>query len=160
MGTAVGVLVVGDFEAGLPNAYLLSGSTWAPLPLSNYAHTSPGCALVTVRNRTGVLVISGSFVEIFYLSERQWVKLPSPAVKRQRDIKPTVGMSRGGQVVIAGGFDLERGEVSDVIEVLEEEEGRWTISDNRLAGKRLRQADIVLPVKYAHNCYYNIDCRI
>ena len=157
--TLLGVIVIGDFEAGNPNAYILDRSKWKPLPLSNYAHTNPGCALVTINRKSGVLVISGSFVEFFSLWDNKWIKLPGTKVKRKRDIRPTVGMSHG-QIVITGGFDMDSGEVSDIIEVWDGEEWMWRVASKRVKGNRIRQGDVSLPKQYAYNCYKDYTYKI
>ena len=152
VGTNIGVVVIGDFESGSYNTYILKGSEWKPLPLSTYAHTNPGCGLVTLNNKAGVLVISGVFVEFLDLSDRKWVKLPHTIVSRKRDIKPTVGMT-WGHVVISGGVDMDSGEVSDAIEVWDEEKGRWRVTRRRVTGKRIRQGQIMVPSHYAYDCH-------
>ena len=104
-------------------------------------------------------MISGSFVEFFSLWDNKWIKLPKTKVKRKRDIRPTVGMSHG-QIVISGGFDMDSGEVSDIIEVWDGEEGTWRVASKRVKGNRIRQADVSLPEQYAYNCYKDYTYKI
>ena len=151
VSTHLGIVIIGDFEAGQPNAYISRGDQWNKLPVSNYAHTNPGCSMVTIRNQTGILVISGVWAELLRLEDEKWIILPQPKIKRFRELKPTVGTSLG-QIVVVGGVDRDTGEVSNVIEVWDEEAGDWSLSGGVINNRRTRQTEISVPVRYMDSC--------
>lgn len=151
VSTTFGIVVIGDFEAGRPNAYILREGEWNHLPVSNYAHTNPGCSLVTINNHTGILVISGIWAEFLRLEDKEWIILPQPKIRRFSDLKPTVGTSLG-RIVVVGGVDRDTGEVSDVIEVWDEEAADWRLSGRVMDSRRTRQTEIAVPVRYLDSC--------
>ena len=154
VSTSRGIVLIGDFEAGLPNAYISQGEgedQWRPLPVSNFAHTNPGCSVVTITNVTGVLVISGLRAELLRLEDNKWIKLPQLKIRRFSDLRPTVGTSLG-RVVVVGGVDRDTGQVSDVIEVWDEEEQDWVVSRQVMDNRRTRQTELAVPVRYMDSC--------
>ena len=157
VSTSQGIVIIGDFEAGLPNAYISQQgeaegeAQWRPLPVSNYAHTNPGCSVVTITNITGVLVISGLRAELLRLEDNKWIKLPQLKIRRFSELRPTVGTSLG-RVVVVGGVDRDTGQVSDVIEVWDEEERDWVVSRQVMDNRRTRQTELAVPVRYMDSC--------
>ena len=153
VSTSQGLVVIGDFEAGLPNAYISQEgeAQWRSLPVSNFAHTNPACSLVTINNLTGVLVISGLRAELLRLEDNIWIKLPQLKIRRFSELRPTVGTSLG-RVVVVGGVDRDTGQVSDVIEVWDEEARDWVVSRQVMDNRRTRQTELLLPVRYFDSC--------
>ena len=149
--TQRGIVIIGDFEAGQPNAYISREDQWHRLPVSNYAHTNPACSVVTINNQTGVLVISGLYAELLRLEDEKWIVLPQPKIRRFKELKPTVGTSLG-EVVVVGGVDRDTGEVSNVIEVWDDEAEDWVLSESVMDNRRTRQTDISVPVRYMDRC--------
>ena len=156
VSTSRGIVVIGDFEAGLPNAYISQGSEaqWRPLPVSNYAHTNPACSVVTINNITGVLVVSGLRAELLQLEDSKWINLPQLKIRRFSELRPTVGTSLG-RVVVVGGVDRDTGQVSDVIEVWDEKERDWVVSHQVMDNRRTRQTELAVPVRYMDSCNVN-----
>ena len=151
VSTKAGLVVIGDFEAGQHNGYILvAGQSWQPLPLTLFHHSAPACAAVRLAGQPGVLVLSGQRVEFLQLAARRWEALPGPVVRRSREVRPSLGVSLG-RVVLAGGLDLDTGEPSSALEVWDEAGQEWGV-DSSLPGARLRQTDISLPLQFLDNC--------
>ena len=67
--------MIGDFEAGATNGYILrrtqiwpfkAQSYWSPLPSSRYRHyhTNPACVEAKINSEIGIVVVSGNVVEM------------------------------------------------------------------------------------------------
>lgn len=141
-----GVLVVGDFEAGSTNAYILKRGKWTPLPPSLHPHEMPTCVRVSLGGEEVAAVASGNQVEFYSPSAGEWRALPRPLVDRAAHPRPSLGVSKGGSLLLAGGFDMEELEESTVVEVWHEAEGRWEVQA-RLETGRTRQGEVVVPAK-------------
>ena len=152
VATESGLVVIGWFETGDTNTYIYDKSKrWRPLPKSHYSHTSPGCTLATVNNVTGVLIITGNDVEILDLDNRLWTKLPSPKIDRAPERRPTVGVSFG-RLIIAGGVDMRNVDVSDVIEMWDDNTHQWVVTSTRVKNPTLRQGQVAMPIKFMDFC--------
>ena len=148
VNTERGIVVLGDFEGGAYNSYILEDGVWSPLPLSIYAHTKPACEEVLLKNEKVLMALSGENIEYFSFKENKWIKMhPPPNVARSKDSTSTVGMSFG-KLVISGGFDMEIGEVSDKIEIWDESSSIWKTSSERKYSGRNNHAAISLPSSY------------
>eukprot|EP00092_Neocalanus_flemingeri_P038357 GFUD01041760.1.p1 GENE.GFUD01041760.1~~GFUD01041760.1.p1 ORF type:complete len:360 (+),score=42.18 GFUD01041760.1:83-1081(+) len=148
VNTDRGIVVLGDFEGGAANSYILVDGKWIPLPLSIYSQTKPACAQVNMRNENVFMALSGENVEYFSFQEQMWIKIPSPLkVARSKYSTSTVGMSFG-KLVISGGFDMDIGEVSDKIEIWDELGSSWKTSLGRKFSGRNNHAYISLPSDY------------
>ena len=73
VSTSKGLVVIGDFEAGTTNGYILRStqiwpfgaqSYWSPLPVSHYRHPNPACAEAKINSEIGIVVVSGNVVEM------------------------------------------------------------------------------------------------
>ena len=65
--------MIGDFEAGPTNSYILrktqiwpfrAQSYWSSLPKSNYRHSDPACVEAKINSEIGIVVVSGNAVEM------------------------------------------------------------------------------------------------
>ena len=65
--------MIGDFEAGSTNGYILRRtqiwpfkpkSYWSPLPVSHYPHSNPVCVEAKINSEIGIVVVSGNVVEM------------------------------------------------------------------------------------------------
>ena len=164
VATPRGLVVIGEFEAGAANSYVLgAGGRWAALPLSHYRHTSPACSLATLGNVTGVVAVSGNSVEMLVLSSGnntdsssnstgwRWQLLPAPTVSRSGSVAASLGVSLG-RLVLTGGVDLASGEVSGVVEVWDEAAAGWRPQQRRQPAPTFRHGVTSLPVRYMDYC--------
>ena len=141
-----GLLVLGDFESGPTNLYLLSrpGGEWRQMPESRHLHTHPGCAVTTLADGVeGMVAISGNNAEFFSFLAEKWVEMPPPLVPRAPSMKVSVGLSQG-RLVVAGGWDSSLMEMSMRVEAWEEGRG-WVAYPRDLSEGRTHQAELSLP---------------
>merc|ERR1712130_11581 len=71
-----GLLVLGDFEAGNTNLYLLTGpkGEWRAMPRSRHYHSRPGCAVATLDgSNEGLVAVTGDHTEFFSFTRQVWV---------------------------------------------------------------------------------------
>ena len=149
--TPDGLVAIGDFEEGEPNAYIQTSGMWNELPLSNFQHTNPSCVLTNINNKLGVVVISGNRVEMLNLSDKQWFILPKPNINRAPEVKPTLGLSLG-KLVLSGGVDLYSGDISNVVEEWDENKQLWRISSGSVGLPTIRQGNVMIPVRFMDYC--------
>ena len=136
VNTDSGIVVLGDFEGGPFNAYILVDEQWHPLPPSTFYHANPACAHVTVSSENVLIALSGQNIEYFSFVQNKWIKMKPPDVKRSKNKPPTIGMSFGS-LVISGGVDEENLEVSDKIEIWNESTSAWkTVQERKNSGRK------------------------
>ena len=141
-----GLLVLGDFEAGKTNLYLLTGpeGEWRAMPVSRHYHSRPGCAVATLDgSNEGLVAVTGDHTEFFSFTRQVWVDLPNPVSHRAASMHVSVGVSQG-RLVMAGGWDREMQEKSHLVEAWEEGRG-WVPLAHQLKVGRTRQAELELP---------------
>jgi hypothetical protein len=138
-----GILVLGDFEAGAPNAYMLSRGVWMPLPVSTFPHENPACGRARLGGEEVAVAATGNTIEYYSPSSNAWRALPAPAVHRALLPRPSVGVA-GGRLVITGGLDKMEMAVSTVVEAWDEAAGRWVVAGS-LATARTRQGEVQVP---------------
>ena len=141
-----GLLVLGDFESGPTNLYLLSGpdGKWRQMPESRHLHVRPGCAATTLAGGLeGMVAISGDNAEFFSFLAEEWVDMPAPMVPRAQNMKVSVGLSEG-KLVVAGGWDSSLQEMSQKVEAWEDASG-WVAYPRDLSEGRTHQAELSLP---------------
>ena len=141
-----GLLVLGDFEAGETNFYLLTGpeGEWRAMPVSRHYHSTPGCAVATLEgDNEGLVAVTGDHTEFFSFSRQVWMDLPNPASHRAASMHVSVGVSQG-RLVMAGGWDSQLMEQSHLVEAWEEGLG-WVQLPRQLEVGRTRQAELELP---------------
>jgi hypothetical protein len=138
-----GLLVLGDFEAGATNLYLLEGGLWRALPVSGHPHVRPGCSVAALDGgEEGLVAISGNRAEFFSLRTETWRDLPQPTVNYAPTLRVSVGLSLG-RLVVAGGLDMAEGEMNNKMEAFEG--GQWVAQPRRLSAGRTHQAELHLP---------------
>ena len=141
-----GLLVLGDFEAGETNMYLLTGpgGEWRAMPESRHYHSRPGCAVASLDGRNeGLVVVTGDHTEFFSFTHQRWIELPDRLSRRAATNHVSIGMSQG-RLVRAGGWDDLLQEKSHVVEAWEEGRG-WVPLATQLKVGRTRQAELELP---------------
>ena len=82
VNTESGIVVLGDFEGGPFNAYILVDEQWHPLPPSTFYHANLACAQVTVSSENVLIALSGQNIEYFSFVQNKWIKMKPPDVKR------------------------------------------------------------------------------
>ena len=138
--TRLGLLVLGEFDSGDTNLYLLARGVWRGMPASRHPHVRPGCTVTTVGQEDGLIAVSGSVVELFSLARQEWRELPRLAVARAAHARVSVGHS-AGRLVVAGGWDMYTMEPATAVEVWRGE--GWQV-EGQVVG-RTRQAEVHLP---------------
>ena len=152
VSTDLGLMVIGDFEAGEPNGYILThDDQWKPLPLTHFTHTNPGCTSARINNSEVVVVVTGDYVEMLRLADMRWIVLPRPNIHRSPEVRPTVGVSFG-KLLIAGGLDLEHGDVSDVIEEWDDDLADWRITAAKVDNPTIRHSDVSISLHLMDYC--------
>ena len=151
VNTGAGVVVVGDFEGGFFNAYILDQGLWQPLSPTLFYHATPACASVTLNSEEVIIVISGQNIEYFSFLHNRWINMEPPNVPRSENKPPTLAMS-SGRLIIAGGVDLETVGVSDEYEIWDPVKKAWRTKNGKEYFGRVDHAQITLPRSYLQCC--------
>lgn len=146
VASRLGLLVLGEFDSGAANLYLLARGVWRAMPASRHPHVRPGCTVTTVSQEEGLLAVSGSNVELFSLARREWRELPRLATARGAQARVSVGHS-AGRLVVAGGWDMYTMEPATAVEVWR---GKAWHVEGAVVG-RTRHAEVHLPASLCHS---------
>lgn len=150
VSTPLGLVVIGDFEEGEPNGYILADNgVWSPLALTHFTHTNPACSMTS--NNQGIILVTGNYVEMLSLSSLQWSVLPKPNIDRSPEVRPTLGVSFGA-LLLTGGLDLGSGELSDVIETWDDHLMEWRLSSIKVKNPTIRHSSVAVSIHLMDYC--------